>query len=66
MFLIVDTLSNNVLAECESYATAEQRRIELIGVQPEFAEYIEVVDIKRELAAQAEAEKAARETKQPA
>lgn len=66
MFLIVDTLSNNVLAECGTYQLAEQQRIELIGVNPEFAEYIEVVDMKHELAAQAKAEKADRRTAQTA
>ena len=49
MFFVVDTLSNNVLAECESYAQAEQRRIETIGQNPDFADFIEVVDMAHEL-----------------
>lgn len=51
MYLIIDTLSNNVLAECGNYAAAEQQRIQLIGANPELAEYIEVIDMDRELEA---------------
>lgn len=47
MYLIVDNATNNVLAECESSAEAEQHRIRIVGMNPQLAEWIEVVDLDR-------------------
>lgn len=51
MFLVLDTASNNVLAEYETFEAAEQRRIQIIGMNPPLADYIEVVDLDRTLGA---------------
>jgi anti-anti-sigma regulatory factor len=47
MFLLLDTASNNVLAEFHDFAEAEQKRIQVVGMNPALAEYIEVVDLDR-------------------
>lgn len=66
MFFIVDTLTNNVLAESPTYEQAEQKRIEYIGASPEMAEHIEVVDMEREMAEAARVEHARTSSAQPA
>ncbi|MFL5943318.1 MAG: hypothetical protein ACJ75L_08645 [Gaiellaceae bacterium] len=45
MFLVYDNATHNVLAEYESFHEAEQRRIQLIGMNAHLAETIEVVDL---------------------
>ena len=45
MYLLIDNASNNVLAEFDSFGEAEQRRIQVVGMNPSLAEYIEVVDL---------------------
>lgn len=45
MYLVVDTATNNVLAEYDEIVGAEQRRIQIVGANPHLAEYIEVVDL---------------------
>lgn len=47
MYLVYDIASNNVLAECESFAEAEQQRIRIVGMNPDMAEFVEVVDLDR-------------------
>lgn len=47
MYLVVDSATNNVLAEFDSFQQAEQRRIEIVGGNPALAEYVEVVDLDR-------------------
>lgn len=47
MYLLIDSASNNVLAEFDSFHDAEQRRIQVVGMNPALAEYIEVVDLDR-------------------
>jgi hypothetical protein len=46
-FLVLDTASNNVLGEYESFSEADACRIDMVGHNPPLAEYIEVVDIDR-------------------
>lgn len=50
MYLVVDNATNNVLSECDSFAEAEQYRIRVVGMNPQLAEWIEVVDLDRSLA----------------
>jgi hypothetical protein len=45
MFLVIDTASNNVLDEFETFHEAEQRRIRVVGMNPALASYVEVVDL---------------------
>jgi hypothetical protein len=66
MYLVVDTATNNVLAEYDEAVSAEQRRIQIVGANPHLAEYIEVVDLDAAVAAhRRDAEHASAET-QPA
>lgn len=51
MFLVLDTSTNNVLGEFEEYHAAEQRRIRIVGMNPELAPVIEVVDLDGVVAA---------------
>jgi hypothetical protein len=50
-FLLVDNASGNVLEEFETSVAAEQRRIQIVGMNPDFSTYIEVVDSERALQA---------------
>lgn len=45
MHLVIDTATNNVLAEFDTFHEAEQRRIEIVGMNPPLAEYIKIVDL---------------------
>jgi hypothetical protein len=45
MFLVYDNATHNVLAEYESFHQAEQRRIQIIGLNPHLAGDVEVVDL---------------------
>ena len=47
MFLVIDNATNNVLSEYETFEAAEQRRIQIVGMNPMVAETIEVVDLDR-------------------
>lgn len=56
MYLVIDSASNNVLAEFDSFHEAEHRRIEVIGANPPLADYIEVVDLDRAVEAETAAD----------
>lgn len=45
MFLVYDNATNNVLSEYDSFHEAEQRRIQIIGINAHLAESVEVVDL---------------------
>ena len=65
-FLLIDSATGNVLDELETFATAEQRRIQVVGMNPALAEYVEIVDADRVVEAyRIEASRARRE-RQPA
>ena len=45
MYLVYDNATNNVLAEYETFAEDEQRRIQVIGLDPMMATAVEVLDL---------------------
>jgi len=67
MYIVYDNATNNVLAEYDEFHEAEQRRIQLIGMNPMLAEVIEVIELDRaDEAYRARAAQAAAEQRQPA
>lgn len=45
MYLVLDTATNNVLGEYDTFAEADACRIETVGHNAPLAEYIQVVNI---------------------
>ncbi len=46
MFAVYDNATHNVLAEYDSFQEADQRRIQVVGANPELAPMLEVLDLE--------------------
>ncbi len=51
MYLVYDNNTDNVLAEYETFHEADQRRIQLVGMNPVLAEAIQVVNLDEAVSA---------------
>jgi hypothetical protein len=47
MFAVYDNTTHNVLAEYDSFHEADQRRIQIVGANPQLAPALEVLDLEQ-------------------